>query len=93
VNADVIFTGHSHVPYIKRCGGKIVVNPGSVGEPRDGDPRASCALFDTVTGQIALIRVEYDAADTRARLKETGFPNFALFCLRTGFLPDDPNEE
>jgi putative phosphoesterase len=35
IEADVIFTGHTHVPYVKKIRNKILVNPGSVGEPRD----------------------------------------------------------
>jgi putative phosphoesterase len=93
ITADIILTGHTHVPYIKRCGKKIVINPGSVGEPRDADPRASFAIIDSHTGQIQLGRLEYDTTKTSAMLKALAFPGYSLFCLRKGFLPDNPDEE
>lgn len=42
---DVLLLGHTHVPGSERVGGTLVVNPGSVGQPRDGDPRASFAVI------------------------------------------------
>src|SRR5579884_2102930 len=46
VEADVICVGHTHLPYVLEVGDKLVINPGSVGQPRDGDPRASYALIE-----------------------------------------------
>ncbi|WP_094226600.1 metallophosphoesterase family protein [Methanolobus psychrotolerans] len=60
VDAEFIFIGHSHLPFVHKVEGVTLVNPGSVGQPRDGDVHASCAVFDTATLQIELIRVEYD---------------------------------
>ena len=88
IQADVIFTGHTHVPYVKKLEDTILVNPGSVGEPRDGDPRASFATFDTITGQVRLGRIEYDMTETREILKKLNFPSYSLFCLENGFLPN-----
>jgi putative phosphoesterase len=90
IQADVIFTGHTHIPYVKKIKDKIIVNPGSVGEPRDGDPRASFATFDTVTGQVELGRLEYDISKTRQIIKELGYPSYSLYCLENGFLPAAP---
>jgi putative phosphoesterase len=61
VDADVIVMGHTHRPLLREVAGRIVVNPGSVGQPRDGDPRASFALLDTKTRQVEFRRVEFDA--------------------------------
>jgi putative phosphoesterase len=88
IEADVIFTGHTHVPYIKKIRDKILVNSGSVGEPRDGDPRAGYATFDTATGQLELGRLDYDISETRQGLIELGYPGYSLYCLENGFLPD-----
>ena len=87
----MIFTGHTHIPYVKKLGDHILINPGSVGEPRDGDPRASFATFDTSTGQIELGRLVYDITETIRRLKELDFPYYSQFCLKNGFLPDSPD--
>ncbi|MCD6367963.1 MAG: metallophosphoesterase family protein, partial [Candidatus Aenigmarchaeota archaeon] len=40
-NADIIICGHTHIPFVKEINGKYIINPGSVGEPRDGNPAAS----------------------------------------------------
>lgn len=60
VDADLIILGHTHKPMIYEIGSKIVVNPGSCGQPRDFDTRASFAIFDTQTSKAELNRVEYD---------------------------------
>jgi putative phosphoesterase len=92
VPADIILTGHTHVPYLKRVGNRIVLNPGSIGEPRDRDPRASFAIIDTHTGCIQLGRLAYDITEIAIATKASGFPGYSLFCLRNGYLPDDPDE-
>jgi putative phosphoesterase len=90
IGADVIFTGHTHIPYVKKIKDKILVNPGSVGEPRDGDPRASFATFDTATGRLELGRLAYDISETRQGFIELGYPTYSLYCLENGILPAAP---
>jgi len=53
--------GHTHVPFIKKISSAMVLNPGSVGQPRDGDARASCAVISKSEQQI--IRVPYDVEE------------------------------
>ncbi|MDI3540082.1 MAG: hypothetical protein PWQ52_1205 [Methanolobus sp.] len=60
LDADFIFVGHSHTPFVRKIGDVTLVNPGSVGQPRDEDNRASCAVFDTDTLRTEIIRVRYD---------------------------------
>ena len=60
VDAEFIFVGHSHLPFVRKVADVTLVNPGSVGQPRDGDTRASCVVFDTDSFQAEIIRVEYD---------------------------------
>ena len=90
IQADVLITGHTHLPYVKKIKDKILVNPGSVGEPRDGDPRASYATFETSTGQIELGRLAYDTIETRQMLIASGYPTYSLCCLENGLLPAAP---
>jgi putative phosphoesterase len=90
IQADVMITGHTHIPYVKKFRDKILVNPGSVGEPRDGDPRASFAIFDTAAGRLELARLAYDISETRQGLIELGYPEYSLYCLENGFLPAAP---
>ncbi|MFN4259245.1 MAG: metallophosphoesterase family protein [Gemmataceae bacterium] len=62
VAADVLCVGHTHYPYLLEVGDKLVVNPGSVGLPRDGDPRAAYAIIEN--RRVELKRVEYPIDDT-----------------------------
>jgi len=62
-NADVIVFGHTHLPYTKLVDGVLFVNAGSVGKPKDGDPRACYAILDILAASIVTFRrVEYDVA-------------------------------
>ncbi len=69
VLADVVLCGHTHFPTIRKVGSKLFVNPGSVGQPRDGDPRASYAVWDD--GVVKLRRASYDIARTADRLRNS----------------------
>lgn len=60
IDADLIILGHTHWPMIKKVDGITILNPGSCGQPRDYDPRASFGIFDTATRNVAIKRVEYD---------------------------------
>ena len=64
--------------------GQHLVNPGAVGQPRDGDPRASYALYDTATGEILQRRRAYDSAATRRKIIGAGLPDILATRLETG---------
>lgn len=68
------FSGHTHVQTLLEGGGKIYCNPGSVGQPRDGDPRAAFAVI-TDSG-IDLHRVPYDIDQTAFQMRKAGFSEF-----------------
>jgi predicted phosphodiesterase len=51
---------------------RTIVNPGSVGQPRDGDPRAAYGLFDVAAGAVYLRRVEYDIEEAQRRIVGAG---------------------
>jgi len=59
---DFLFVGHTHVPGKLRVAKTLIVNPGSVGQPKDGDPRAAYAVWDE--GTISLRRAPYDVEET-----------------------------
>lgn len=61
---------------VMREGYRYLTNVGSVGQPRDGDPRASYVLFDTETGKIDRIRVPYPVEAAAAKIREAGLPGF-----------------
>jgi diadenosine tetraphosphatase ApaH/serine/threonine PP2A family protein phosphatase len=52
-----------------------LINPGAVGQPRDGDPRAAFAYFDTTTQSVELRRVPYDVARAQQRIRAAGLPD------------------
>ncbi|MBI1176843.1 metallophosphoesterase [bacterium] len=86
----VCFFGHTHVPvafiqdtvvrggtYSKfkiAPGKKYFINPGSVGQSRDGVPKATYAILDLDARTIELRRLDYDIATTRAKIRKTGLP-------------------
>jgi putative phosphoesterase len=69
IDVDVVCCGHTHHPYVLEVGEKLVINPGSVGQPRDGDPRASYAVIEDF--KVELKRVEYDVEKTLATIDES----------------------
>jgi diadenosine tetraphosphatase ApaH/serine/threonine PP2A family protein phosphatase len=61
-----------------------LVNPGSVGQPRDGDPRASFAIWDEERGRIEFYRVEYDIALTQEKMRTAQLPSYLIDRLAHG---------
>ncbi|MBE7543585.1 MAG: metallophosphatase family protein [Bryobacteraceae bacterium] len=61
-----------------------LINPGSVGQPRDRDPRAGYALWDDEERTLALRRVRYDVAGAQARIEEAGLPEWLAVRLGEG---------
>ncbi|QPB08606.1 phosphodiesterase [Vibrio phage Va2] len=86
---DYVLFGHTHIPTIQHKFFKVdnpemrnkkkvtFINPGSVGQPRDHDPRASYCIICTETGKVEFIRVEYDIETAaNAILSRTQFDEF-----------------
>jgi diadenosine tetraphosphatase ApaH/serine/threonine PP2A family protein phosphatase len=63
---------------------RYLVNPGSVGQPRDGDPRAGFAIVDTAGRTVTIYRVEYPVAKAQARILEEGLPDVLAQRLALG---------
>jgi diadenosine tetraphosphatase ApaH/serine/threonine PP2A family protein phosphatase len=53
---------------------RLILNPGGVGQPRDGDPRASYAIYDSESRMVRLHRIPYDIIITQDRMMERGLP-------------------
>jgi len=77
--------GHTHIPAIIAADGtangyqkgqRHLINVGSVGQPRDGNPRAAFALLDTDSLAVSIKRVEYDVASTASAIRKAGLPEF-----------------
>ena len=73
---DVLVFGHTHKPWVRDHGGVRFVNCGSVGKPKDGDPRAGFAVLrpDGDRVVVSIERVEYDARSVAAEIEAVGLP-------------------
>ena len=66
--------GHTHVQHTETDGNRVLVNPGSVGQPRDEDPRAAYGVLDTESVSVDLHRVAYDIDRVINKVEEVGLP-------------------
>ncbi len=71
---DVLVMGHTHVQHAETYPEGIVLNPGSVGQPRDGDPRAGYAVVDLNDLTVELHRVTYDIETVMEAVTTAGLP-------------------
>jgi diadenosine tetraphosphatase ApaH/serine/threonine PP2A family protein phosphatase len=65
-------------------GGRYIVNPGSVGQPRDGDPRAAYAIYEPETRTIEFRRLAYDIEQTQRQMRDAGLPDSLIARLARG---------
>lgn len=72
-------------PFRLRPSDRYIVNPGSVGQPRDGDPRASCCVYDPDEGTVTLFRREYDVEAEADDMIAAGLPVFLARRLFAGW--------
>jgi diadenosine tetraphosphatase ApaH/serine/threonine PP2A family protein phosphatase len=63
---------------------RFVVNPGAVGQPRDGDPRAAYAIYDDTGRTLALHRTAYDVEQAQRRIRDAGLPDILARRLAVG---------
>jgi diadenosine tetraphosphatase ApaH/serine/threonine PP2A family protein phosphatase len=81
---EVVFLEHNEVVALPADGAPVAFNPGSVGQPRDHDSRASCALYDSEAGTYRIVRLDYDVAATQAKIRAAGLPEFLALRLAFG---------
>ena len=82
--ARVLVLGHTHVPFATHVNGGLVANPGSVGQPRDGDERASYGVLDTENLSFTVHRVPYDVEAAAKAITEVGLPSILAERLFVG---------
>ncbi|MGI8644240.1 MAG: metallophosphoesterase family protein [Thermomicrobiales bacterium] len=87
-DCDVLVFGHTHQPWIREIEGVLFVNEGSAGKPKDGDARATWALFEITPGQpvsVIIHRVAYDIASMADAIRAAdGLPDHYARDLETG---------
>jgi diadenosine tetraphosphatase ApaH/serine/threonine PP2A family protein phosphatase len=74
--------GETELPL--KNGSKYLVNPGSVGQPRDGDPRAAYAIADTTRRCVELLRLTYPVEETQSKIIRAGLPEVLAQRLAVG---------
>jgi putative phosphoesterase len=86
--ADVLIFGHTHKPYIKRVDGVLFVNAGSIGKPKDGDPRACYVVLDT-SGDVGVEfrRIPYAIDLEATAIRESSLPDKFAADIETGGNP------
>jgi predicted phosphodiesterase len=86
---DVVCFGHTHLPWHRVVNGVDFVNTGSVGRPKDGDPRAGYVLLDVgaEATRIEFVRVQYDVEQAARAILESELPHDFADYLRTGGKP------
>jgi len=86
VDRDVLLVGHTHTPFIRHVGSRMVVNPGSLGQPKTGKPDACYAVWDK--GKFELKSFPYDVDETVGRIQALAFPKVVekdlITVLKTG---------
>lgn len=82
LEGQYFMSGHCHIQKLEKYKNKIYCNPGSVGQPRDNDPRAAFSIFDG--NNFKLYRVKYDIAKVGELMDRAGFNGYYYGCLKTG---------
>ena len=82
----VVLLGHTHVPMRFHAKGRMLANPGSVGQPRDGNPKASVGFLTVSGGKCELehTRVGYDVESAAEKIRQSGLPVFLASRLYEG---------
>jgi hypothetical protein len=90
-DADVVLCGHSHEPFVREAQGVLFVNPGSVGRPDDGDPRASYAVLEVNDGEVLVRhhRVPYNLIRAVQGLRRKGLPEVFVQITYQGYNYND----
>jgi len=85
-DANIVVTGHSHTPYLKKINSVHFINPGSVGRMFDGSPDASCAVLNISAGQITVqhYRIPYDVSAVTDRIRQVKLPEIYSHMYQQG---------
>ena len=77
-------TGFEHWTLNMQPGAEYLINPGSIGQPRDGDPRAAFSLWDSNAHTMTYYRVPYDVHGAQERIRQAGLPEWLASRLMLG---------
>lgn len=85
VSSDVIITGHTHVQMEAKINKRLFLNPGSIGQPRDGIPKSCFMLFDTKDRSVEWFRVSYDIEAACKGIFKKNLPKILCEKLQNGY--------
>lgn len=86
-SVDILVCGHTHIPFVRRVAGTLVVNCGSAGHPVDGDPRPAYALVKIQQGRppsARIIRFDYPKAELFRAIERSSLPQSLSADFREG---------
>ena len=83
-DCDVLVLGHTHIQFKREYSSGTIVNPGSVGQPRDENPKAAFAVLDTASGKVELERTSYDIEKVAEDIFSAHLPETLGLRLRLG---------
>lgn len=91
IDASVLLSGHTHQAFSREVDGVLFVNPGTIGRPDDGDPRASYAILEVKEGRVTVEhhRVAYNIMATVNTLRQVGLPEVFAQVVRRGLNYND----
>lgn len=81
---DIIHPANGEVKFTLDTNAQYIINPGSVGQPRDGDPRASFAIYNKERKEIEIIRVPYGIETAKQKILDARLQRFLAYRLATG---------
>lgn len=86
VDAGILIYGHTHKPYRRDFENRVFINAGSVGKPKDGDPRACATVVDITADKVnvGFLRVQYDLEKAAAAIVASGLPQYFADRLKEG---------
>lgn len=84
---DILVCGHTHIPYYKTYGDKMLINCGSAGKPKTGKPEANYVILEiepSTNADVQIVNVTYDFETVAKAIEENGLPQKFADIIRTG---------
>ncbi|MBU2590005.1 MAG: metallophosphatase family protein [Nanoarchaeota archaeon] len=82
--SNILVIGHTHIPMVKRLNNSLIINPGSVGQPRDNRNLASYAILETEVKSVNIVRIKYDIDTASKKIITSGLPRHLADRLFSG---------
>ena len=82
--ADILVLGHTHFPFAKKITNRLVINPGSVGQPRNNQNNANYAILNLETLNVEFRKIPYNIANEAGKIMQQGLPRYLADRLYEG---------